>query len=191
MASPAPVARRPDAAALTPGGWRLALLAPGKASGGACDGVYQRPARRWHTVAVAQRFARESWRIHDVQAGWIDRAQIVYREGRFMGHNRGRSFSPIVGTARKRRIPGQCWPGMSWFGAGDGIRTRDPLLGKQLRYHCATPAWSAGYTIPDSGAAPQVAPSARPPGARRRFRAGCGELGYRMKRCRRDRSPPK
>ena len=25
-------------------------------------------------------------------------------------------------------------------GAGDGIRTRDPLLGKQLRYHCATPA---------------------------------------------------
>ena len=27
-------------------------------------------------------------------------------------------------------------------GAGDGIRTRDPLLGKQLRYHCATPARS-------------------------------------------------
>ena len=24
--------------------------------------------------------------------------------------------------------------------AGDGIRTRDSLLGKQLRYHCATPA---------------------------------------------------
>ena len=25
-------------------------------------------------------------------------------------------------------------------GAGDGIRTRSPLLGKQMRYHCATPA---------------------------------------------------
>jgi hypothetical protein len=32
------------------------------------------------------------------------------------------------------------------FGAGDGIRTRDPLLGKQLRYHCATPAWCSQYT---------------------------------------------
>jgi hypothetical protein len=25
-------------------------------------------------------------------------------------------------------------------GAGDGIRTRDSLLGRQMRYHCATPA---------------------------------------------------
>jgi len=25
-------------------------------------------------------------------------------------------------------------------GAGDGIRTRDLLLGKETRYHCATPA---------------------------------------------------
>ena len=25
-------------------------------------------------------------------------------------------------------------------GAGDGTRTRSPLLGKQMRYHCATPA---------------------------------------------------
>jgi hypothetical protein len=32
------------------------------------------------------------------------------------------------------------------LGAGDGIRTRDPLLGKQLRYHCATPAWHRQYT---------------------------------------------
>ena len=30
-------------------------------------------------------------------------------------------------------------------GAGDEIRTRDPLLGKQLRYHCATPAWYRQY----------------------------------------------
>ena len=27
--------------------------------------------------------------------------------------------------------------------AGDGIRTRDPVLGKHLRYHCATPAFAA------------------------------------------------
>jgi PD-(D/E)XK endonuclease len=27
-----------------------------------------------------------------------------------------------------------------WKGAEDGIRTRDPLLGKQMRYHCATSA---------------------------------------------------
>jgi hypothetical protein len=26
-------------------------------------------------------------------------------------------------------------------GAGDGIRTRDNLLGRQARYHCVTPAW--------------------------------------------------
>ena len=26
-------------------------------------------------------------------------------------------------------------------GAGDGIRTHDTLLGKQMRYHCATPAF--------------------------------------------------
>ena len=32
-------------------------------------------------------------------------------------------------------------PGLEALGAGDGLRTRDPLLGKQLRYHCATPAW--------------------------------------------------
>ena len=28
-------------------------------------------------------------------------------------------------------------------GAGDGTRTRDSLLGRQMRYHCATPAQSA------------------------------------------------
>jgi hypothetical protein len=26
------------------------------------------------------------------------------------------------------------------FGAGDGTRTRNPQLGKLMRYHCATPA---------------------------------------------------
>ena len=31
------------------------------------------------------------------------------------------------------------WPK---FGAGDGIRTHDSLLGKQVRYHCVTPAGS-------------------------------------------------
>src|SRR5579859_3540490 len=40
-------------------------------------------------------------------------------------------------------------PGLEALGAGDGIRTRDPLLGKQLRYHCATPAWqSEVYSTP-------------------------------------------
>ena len=30
---------------------------------------------------------------------------------------------------------------VTWrFGAEDGIRTRDPLLGKEMRYHCATSA---------------------------------------------------
>jgi hypothetical protein len=27
-------------------------------------------------------------------------------------------------------------------GAEDGIRTRDPHLGKVMRYHCATSAWT-------------------------------------------------
>ncbi len=30
-------------------------------------------------------------------------------------------------------------------GAGDGIRTHDSLLGKQVRYHCVTPA-SEGHS---------------------------------------------
>ena len=29
--------------------------------------------------------------------------------------------------------------------AGDGIRTHDLLLGKQLRYHCATPAYPSCF----------------------------------------------
>ena len=29
---------------------------------------------------------------------------------------------------------------MSCVGAGDGIRTRNPQLGKLMRYRCATPA---------------------------------------------------
>jgi hypothetical protein len=28
------------------------------------------------------------------------------------------------------------------IGAEDGIRTRDPHLGKVMRYHCATSAWA-------------------------------------------------
>ena len=32
----------------------------------------------------------------------------------------------------------QC--GVKEFGAGDGIRTRNPQLGKLMRYRCATPA---------------------------------------------------
>ena len=35
-------------------------------------------------------------------------------------------------------------------GAGDGIRTRDSLLGKQLRYHCATPAYSRSIAYRNS-----------------------------------------
>ena len=30
--------------------------------------------------------------------------------------------------------------GLIDFGAGDGTRTRNPQLGKLMRYHCATPA---------------------------------------------------
>jgi hypothetical protein len=32
-------------------------------------------------------------------------------------------------------------------GAGDGIRTRSPLLGKQMRYRCATPACVDTVTV--------------------------------------------
>jgi hypothetical protein len=35
---------------------------------------------------------------------------------------------------------------LRFFGAGDGTRTRNPQLGKLMRYHCATPAQSgSGY----------------------------------------------
>lgn len=33
-------------------------------------------------------------------------------------------------------------------GAGNGTRTRSPLLGKQMRYHCAIPARRSYFTIP-------------------------------------------
>src|SRR5690348_5258578 len=46
-------------------------------------------------------------------------------------------------------------------GAGDGIRTRDPLLGKQLRYHCATPAEHL-HPTPKPAAGQGVSRSLRP-----------------------------
>ena len=33
-------------------------------------------------------------------------------------------------------------------GAEDGIRTRDPHLGKVMRYRCATSAWNTKTSVP-------------------------------------------
>ncbi len=48
-----------------------------------------------------------------------------------------REGSPIKQSSLRLLVAGEG----SCFGAGDGIRTHDTLLGKQMRYHCATPAW--------------------------------------------------
>ena len=42
------------------------------------------------------------------------------------------------------------WP-LTWYdGAEDGIRTRDPHLGKVMRYHCATSALNRHFIAPDT-----------------------------------------
>ncbi len=67
------------------------------------------------------------------------------------------SLRICVGTHKKRAVRMLPHSRVFWLdelslhmvkllGAGDGIRTRDPLLGKQLRYHCATPASLSKYT---------------------------------------------
>src|SRR6516165_11860713 len=61
-----------------------------------------------------------------------------------------KSMDPIGSVMRQKETPGQMWPGTGHYGAGDGIRTRGPLLGKQLRYHCATPAYAE--SIPSDSA---------------------------------------
>ena len=53
-----------------------------------------------------------------------------YKRSFFNGTGRGTGFSEGTRNAFFLRK----------FGAGDGIRTRNPQLGKLMRYRCATPA---------------------------------------------------
>ena len=57
---------------------------------------------------------------------------------RFTGRVTGAEINKTaanVQTTEKEEVTGR-------FGAGDGIRTRNPQLGKLMRYRCATPAQS-------------------------------------------------
>jgi hypothetical protein len=53
-------------------------------------------------------------------------------------------WRPYIVAAIPKPVPVS--PDVGAIGAEDGIRTRDPLLGKEMRYHCATSArpWTEG-----------------------------------------------
>ena len=47
---------------------------------------------------------------------------------------------------KKQQRPQLDTAGAFTIRAGDGIRTHDNLLGKQVRYHCVTPATELDYS---------------------------------------------
>ncbi len=70
---------------------------------------------------------------------------------------------------------------LTWVvGAEDGIRTRDPHLGKVMRYRCATSAWNDHSIAPDiEGSEPGAAltwPFSSPDRGRARLRRALGRL---------------
>jgi hypothetical protein len=58
----------------------------------------------------------------------------------------------VVDFLRKRQVAEAPYTPLTWhFGAEDGIRTRDPNLGKVVRYRCATSAWTNNSSLPALG----------------------------------------
>ena len=55
-------------------------------------------------------------------------------------HSRPPGHNILSGQHAGLKIVSSADRGLMDFGAGDGTRTRNPQLGKLMRYHCATPA---------------------------------------------------
>ena len=68
-----------------------------------------------------------------------------------------------------------CWETCEPTGADDGIRTRDPHLGKVMRYHCATSARTVRYRVESSSLGLDLpASSSDGPACTRRLRLPVG-----------------